>query len=266
MRFARAEDAVSESVGFILMISIIMTAMAIVLMIGYPMFINSVNEAHMQNAEEGFYLMSTNANKVVLFESPIQSSELKLNGGTLSLRKDGYINVSYKYYNHTTSADDYSFQNKSITVLEYQIGDQRVAYILGGVCRKNGNSSVMLHDPLIYMYNAGTSNATLFVPMILYQNDIGAIGGTGLAQITFVSPYYSRELGTLKYPEPDRRDNVSMVNITMQSDYNDCFKRYFKSMGFDPDITADGLLIMEEPYTPEISLYIPRPDIAVQIT
>jgi len=100
---------------------------------------------------------------------------------------------------------------------------------MGGVCRKNGDSSVMLHDPLIYMYNANTSNATLFVPLILYQNDIGAIGGNGLAQITFVSPHYSKELSTLKYPEPDRRDEVSKVNITMQSDYNDCFKRYFES-------------------------------------
>jgi len=81
MRLVDAEDAVSESVGFILMISILMTAMAMVLMIGYPMFINSVNEAHMQNVEEGFYLISTNANKVVMFESPIQSSELKTERG-----------------------------------------------------------------------------------------------------------------------------------------------------------------------------------------
>jgi hypothetical protein len=266
MRFVKAEDAVSESVGFVIIVSIIMTAMAMVLMIGYPMFINSVNEAHMQNVEEGFYLMSTNANKVILFESPIQSSELRMNGGTISLREDGYINVSYEYYNYTTSAYEPDDDNRSITVLEYQISDQRVAYIMGGVCRKNGDSSVMLHDPLIYMYNAGTSNATLFVPLILYQNDIGAIAWTGLAQVTFESPYYSKELSTLKYPEPDRKDRVRKINITMQSDYNDCFSRYFKSLGFNPTITPGGLLTMEQGYSPDISLYVPRSDIAVQVT
>lgn len=263
MTLIKSDDAVSESVGFVLMILIITTSVAAVLMIGYPIFTDSVNEAHMMNMEEGFYLMSTNANKVVLFESPLQASELKLNGGALSLRDDGYINVSYEYWDGSYKRDH---DNMSLTVIEYVIGNKKIAYIMGGVCRKDGSSSVMLNDPLVYLYNSGSSNSTLFVPLIEYQNDIGAIAGTGLAQITFISPYYSKEMGTLNYPEPDRHDQVSMVNITMKSDYNDCFSRYFKSMGFNPSITPDGVLTMENPYNPRISLYVPRSDIAVTVT
>lgn len=261
MTFVKSDDAVSESVGFVLMILIITTAIAAVLMIGYPIFADSVNEAHMQNMEEGFYLMSTNANKVVLFESPIQASELKLNGGALSLRDDGYINVSYEYRDGSNNIPDHD--NMSLTVIEYVMGDKKIAYIMGGVCRKDGSSSVMLNDPLVYMYNAGSANSTLFVPLIEYQNDVGAIAGTGLVQITFISPYFSKEMGTLSYPEPDRHDQVSKVNITMKSDYNGCFSRYFKSMGFNPSITSDGVLTMEQSYNPRISLYVPRSDIAV---
>ncbi len=260
MNFTGSDEAVSEAVGFILLTFIITLSIAIVMMTGYQAFIGTINEAHMQNMERGFYLMSNNANKVVLFESPQQASELKMDGGALSLRNDGYINISYW--------DDtgFNFENRSIIALEYGVGDEKVAYIIGGVCKKQGNYSVMLHEPLIYFNNEGDQNSTLFIPLIGYQNDFGTIAGTGIAHLTFTSPYYSKMLSTIKYPETENASQVSRINITMKSDYNGCFSQYFKSLGFNPSITPDGVLTMEQNFNPAITLYIQKSLIAVTIS
>jgi len=260
MNFRGSDEAVSEAVGFILLTFIITLSIAIVMMTGYQVFIGMINEAHMQNMEKGFYLMSNNANKVVLFESPQQASELKMDGGVLSLKNDGYINISY--WDNT----GFDFDNRSIIALEYEIGDEKVAYIMGGVCKKEGSYSVMLHEPLIYFNNVGAQNSTLFMSLIGYQNDFGAIAGTGIAHLTFTSPYYSKMLSTIRYPETKNASQVSKINITMKSDYNYCFSQYFKSLGFNPSMTPDGVLTMERGFNQPITLYIQKSLIAVTIS
>jgi hypothetical protein len=263
MRFINDDCAVSESVGFVLLAFIIMLGISVVLMIGYPIYTNSVNEGHIQNMENGFFLLSANANKVALYESPIQSSELKIHDGTLSLKQDGYINISYTY--GPTNIDDYT--NKSLPIMEYTINNNNVAYLLGGVCKKDGDSpSIMLNSPLSYRYTTGNTPTIVF-PLIEYPTEYGSIAGRGLTRVTISSPYYSKLIGSLNYPNAVRVDEVKNVTIYMKSDYTHSFSKYFHdNLGFTEIQNDDNLLIMNKDCTLDpITLYIVPCKISIDI-
>lgn len=254
MTFIKAEDAVSETLGFALLVFILTTAMAAVLMIGYPIYQGEVTKGHMQNMEEGFYLLSANANKVAMYESPSQSSELKLYGGTLMLRDLGYFNVSFEY--GIGMPTKYAYFNQTLNTLEYESGNTRLAYFLGGVCRKDGATSIMLKEPSIYGYDTFNTK-TLVISMVEIDNSMEALAGTGPIRITFNSPFYSKMVGTLLYPSANRTEQVTKVTIRMKSDYNDCFERYFRDRyGFDGGPDANGVLVMQKTYLPGITLYL----------
>jgi hypothetical protein len=250
LRLLADDNAVSESLGFVLLAFIIMMAMTLVVMMGYPMYQNAINEGHLTNMEEGFYLLSANANKVVTYESPIQSSELKLYGGTLWLRDDGYFNIEYT---HDSVNDVYTHE---LPVMEYVINDKKIAYVLGGVCKRDGiDSSIMLRDPLSYGFTANGKD-TLVLPLVDYTNVNGALAGEGLTRVTISSPYYAKMIGTLNYPNAIRVEKVSYIKINMSSEYTDSFSRYFQGLGFIEDSNTNNHLIMHRTCNPEITMYI----------
>ncbi len=256
MRLMHSEEAVTESLAFMLISTIMTISLAAVMVIGYPVFTNTLSDAHMGNMEEGFYLVAYNANKVVLSESPIQSSELRMYGGTLALRNDGYMNVSYQYWNGTDHAS--GSQNLTLTALEYGMNDERIAYLLGGVFEKKmGAPSFVQHDPIIYSYHSGGTE-TLVIPMIQYQSDTGAIAGSGYARLTIASPYYSRTMGTLRYPSSVQATNVDAVRIVVSSEYGDSISKYLQDKcGFHVVSATGNEVTLENSYSPGISLYIP---------
>jgi len=262
MKLFIKDDAVSESLGFILLAFILTMAISIVLMIGYPIYQNTITQAHMQNMEEGFLLLSANANKVALYDSPIQSSELKLYGGSLWLRNDGYFNITYT--TETGLRDNYNY---TIQVIEYALNDKSIAYIMGATCEKTGSTSIMMSEPAMYKNDTTGSNYTMVIPIINYQNDMGALAGTGLARLTISSPYYAKMVGTLSYPPATHVEHVKEIYITMKSSYSDCFCRYFQDrFGFTVVSSTGGELTMMHTYEdPGITLYIIPCQLSVEV-
>lgn len=270
MSFLKADEGVSESLGFVLVALILTTVIAAILMIGYPIYQQSINEGHMQNMEEGFYLLSANANKVALYESPIQSSELKLYGGVLSLHDDGYIKIYYKYYDSVAHVDKWADDPITIPshkIMEYSLNNDKVAYVMGGVCKKEGGSSIVLKDPIAYQYMTG-STRTMVIPLIDYANQIEALAGTEFTRVELRSPYYSRAMSTLIYPNAERIDTVKEIQIEMTSEYNDCLGRYFTDkLGFYKEPNGvNGLPVLRLDCSANpITLYVPHCQLYVEI-
>jgi hypothetical protein len=271
MMLLKADDGVSESLGFVLIALVLTMTMAAILMIGYPIYQESINEGHMKNMEEGFYLLSANANKVALYESPVQSSEIKLYGGVLSMENDGYIKIFYKrdiggidVWNDVHSG--YPITN-DLQIMEYSLYNQQVAYVMGGVFRNDGSGQVLLKDPLTYQYPAGTAK-TVVMPLIQNDNLRDAVAGAELSRIEFKNPSYSRETSTLIYPKSDRIENVKEVKIKITSKYNDALSRYFiDRLGFhivsnDPGDPAEQVTLDKNYYAEvagnTVTLYVPH--------
>jgi hypothetical protein len=143
--------------------------------------------------------------------------------------------------------------------MEYRLNDKKVGYILGGVCSKDGDSSLMLSEPSIYNYTNSTNHMTIVVPMTTFQDPVGAISGSGTARVIINSPYYSKTSNSVSYPAATRYDNVDHITIEMKSDYNQCFKLYFeKTLNFQEVSDADGVFLVKKDFddlTP-VTLYV----------
>ncbi len=259
----KSDEAVSESVGYIILVGILVTVVSIVLMIGYPIFQSSIQEGHMQNMQEAFYLLSANANKVAMYESPTQSAELQLNGGALSINDTGFFEITY----YDSSNNIIGTNNTTnLIVMEYKLGDNTVAYILGGVCSGYGYSSTMLSKPSMYEYTNTDGHTTIVVPVTTFQNSIGAIGGTGTVRVIINSPYYSKTLNSVSYPAAVHYDYVYHISIRMKSDYNQCFKAYFENtLGFTEVSDSDGVFEVKKDYSDPATLYVVPSKISVNI-
>jgi hypothetical protein len=217
----------------------------------------------MQNMQEAFYLLSANANKVAMYESPTQSAELQLNGGALSINNIGFFNITaYDSSNQIIGTNNIT----NLVVMEYKLSDNTVAYILGGVCSRYGDSSSMINEPSIYTYKDAADHATIVVPLTTFDNSIGAIGGTGTVRDIINSPYYSKTSRSVSYPPAFRYDDVAYITVTMKSGYNQCFKAYFENtLGFHEVSDSDGVFEVRNDYSPHATLYVVTSKITADI-
>ena len=78
-----SETAVSEALGFILTLSIVLLASGIVYTNGLPMLQNSMRTSHFQEMEESFMLLGQNIDEVAYERAPIRCTELKIYQGSI---------------------------------------------------------------------------------------------------------------------------------------------------------------------------------------
>jgi hypothetical protein len=252
----RSDAAVSESLGYIIITGILLTALAIIFAIGFPVYNNYVDQSHMQNMIEGFDLVSENANNVAMLRTPYQQSELKLFEGTIALKGAGNMLVEcYSYDGATyhqivpTGSNSSSGDSVALRTLEYSKGDSSIAYLLGGVFKKDTYTYPVIKKPAMYTFTREDGTPVLVMPLISLYNSQSALAGNALARISFGTLYYSKKNQVI--PQPDLRiyDHVQLIRITLESDYNDCLLPYFRDdLGFIVTASVNGKLVMEKTY------------------
>ncbi|MCD1294740.1 hypothetical protein CUJ83_06975 [Methanocella sp. CWC-04] len=229
--------------GYILVTFILVTSISIILLIGYPAFTQELDRSHLQNMEEGFYIMASEGNKVAMLESTFQSAELKLHGGSLGIREDGYINI-FCYSDHEGN-NLMGNNSTTLSAMEYSINDQGVAYLLGGVCRKNGDYTYAVKNPEIY-----NSSNMFVVPVIKFYNSNVAISGNGLTRISISTPYYSKLSQYVSYPMPSYYDNVKRIDVHLSGDYTNYLSRFFQDeLYFNELSNTGGVVVLSNNYT-----------------
>lgn len=257
MGMLRSDRAVSESIGFILISTIIFISFVMIFAIGYPMYNNYVDDNHMQNVEKSFYIVAQNANLVAMQKSMLTSSELKMYGGTLATRDTGVMDIAYWGTSGLLGENQ-----TTLSALEYSKGTEKIAYVDGSVCRSGLNGAVMLQDPEI-----SESAGMVFVPMISLFNSEVSIAGTTLTRISIMTPYYSKYYQMIRSPQPIVISNVQTISINITGDYAPCLRSYFHDkLGFDPSTGASGEPLMNKTYWPAtITLIMITSDVSISV-
>lgn len=248
-----SDAAVSESIGYVIISGILCSLLAIIFLMGYPLYNNYVDQSHLQNMMEGFDLVSENGNNVALLKTPYQQSEIKLYGGNVGIRGVGTMRVQYfaDLAGTTpvapTGGSSTTGDSVALRALEYSKDDSTIAYLLGGVFKRDEHTYPVIKKPDIYSYTRADGTPVLYLPLIsLYENTY-SLAGTTLARISFGTLYYSKKNQTVSQPVFNIYDHVRLVKITLESDYNDCLYTYFHDeWGFDKDMgesTADKLVM-----------------------
>lgn len=225
IKLLSSEDAVSEVVGFVTILGLLVLSIGIIGVAGYPIVKNAQEANHIENTKQSFIVLANNVNKVVIGQAPSQSVELKMYGGSLSVTGSSTINIIITDSTGTTSLES------SMRSIESTVGDTVIAYEGTGVWAKypNGNT-ILVSKPLIT-----NQNNVLVIPVVTI-NGASSIGGSGVSRVNVC------EQGCAM-PKVFFFPNVSNINVTINSSYLDGWNNYLTDIQLNKTKNVDVYIL-----------------------
>jgi len=175
------ENAVSETIGFIIIFALMMTGIGLVTLYGYPMLMQEQQNANLRNMERNMIVLQNDLKNLVFKAIPYEETSLQVSGGSLSINSGQGI----EYFTVNVSGSpflpfpDGKFYPGQLTY--YSDSGGIVSLENGAVLLRYENQpgSVMISEPR-WFYDPPTN--TLVVPLInlnadasLSQNGIGNV-------------------------------------------------------------------------------------------
>ncbi|WMW21558.1 hypothetical protein RE476_09175 [Methanolobus mangrovi] len=244
MNFTKSDDAVSEMVDYSIILSIILLATGIIVVAGVPMLEHIQETQHTDNIKQSFQVLAPNVNKVVFGNAPAQSVELKMYGGSLSVTKDNYINISMQVWNNSAGSPETVSFGRQMGNIENDFQNTLICYENSGVWAKYASGdSVMVAEPR-FTY----ANNVLVIPDASVSGS-SSVSGSGLVRVTADAGRRSIE----------SYRNVSQVNVTVTSDYFKAWEKFLNERlemsTIDINETTQTVLAGKS-YTENIDVYI----------
>lgn len=246
------DGAVSEMVDYSIILSIIILATAIIVVAGVPMLEHMQETQHTENIKQSFQVLAPNVNKVVFGNAPAQSVELKMYGGSLSVIKNNYINISMQTWNNSASSFETVSFGKQMGNIENDFQGTLISYENSGIWAKySSGDAIMLAEPR-FTY----ANNVLVIPDASISG-ASSISGSGLVRVTADAGRRSIE----------SYQNISQINITITSDY---FKAWEKFLNEHLEMTTyvndtSQTVLASKNYTENIDVYIVKAAMDVTI-
>lgn len=230
--FFASESAVSESVGFILITGIMVAAIGIILIIGYPALQNWIGDGHMQNMERGFIVLGNNIDRIMSQNAQMQSVELNLNGGSIMTTDTGTFNISYTYFDTSHNLQTKSESWNMMTIIYNYHGNRHVGYEFGNVVENIGSDGYSLSGPKF------VEGDPFIIPITDLYGGNTAVGGEGVSKVTI----YGRRSAI------NMTSNVCYINMSVKSDFYKAWESYFKKLNMDTRVD-DSLKVAYGNYT-----------------
>ncbi len=204
-----SEDAVSEVVGFVTIFGMLAISILIIGVAGYPLVKSAQEVNNIENTKQSFTVLAANINKVVLGQTPSQSVEIKMYGGSLSVTGNSVINITAN-----SSGPRIPLVNSTLRSIESAVGDTVIAYEGTGVwiTYPNGNT-LLIYKPLI------TNQSNVLVIPVVSINGTSSTGGSGMSRVTAKG-----------VPSVTFYKNVSDIIVTITGDYTRGWEDYFKNI------------------------------------
>ncbi len=211
------KNALSDVVGFILLLSVVATAIGFTLVMSMPELLRSQDEAQYQNIEQAFTVLDSHTSKAQYSNYLSQTTEMKLAGGTV-------------YVNETDSSIVVMLSNTPVYsgylgTIHYIINGHDIGYQCGGIWESyESGGSVMLSAP-----DFNYKHETLTLPIMQIRGN-GSASGTGKLYITTrsdPSPSVVFPLGTNILTSNPIFADMACVYIT--SDYYKGWADYINS-------------------------------------
>lgn len=231
-----SEDAVSEVVDFVTILGIMLVFIGLIGVVGYPLITNAQEVNNIESTKQSFAVLAASLNKVVLGQTPSQSVEIKMYGGSLRITGSSTINITAN-----SSGQRITLVNSTMRSIESTVGENVIAYEGTGVWIKypNGNT-LLVSKPLI------TNQSNVLVIPVVSINGTSSSGGRGMSRVT------AKGIPSVKY-----YSNVSDIIVRINSSYADGWQNRFFGSIMDWTICTNKLDCISELGTPDnIDVYI----------
>ena len=146
-------EAVSESIGYLIIFGLILTGIGLITLYGYPLLIQQQSSANMRNMEQTMIVLQNDIKSLTYKLANYKETSLRVSGGTLSLY--GTANTLQKFKIQTPDGSMDAFSPGELRY--FSTNDNTVITLENGaVIEKplSTNGSFMLADPRWYLDNS----------------------------------------------------------------------------------------------------------------
>lgn len=209
----RNNAAVSETVGYILLLAIVTLSMGVIYIVGYPALQSNIDANAFESAEQNFIVLQSNMERVAFDQTPVKVLKLKLQSSEIATSNRSSITIDYdgNTFFYPTGEIEYSKDNKAIS------------YEMGSVFKRYPPSSVvMVSEPKIYTGKVNNVNVTTIgIVSVNGHNDF--ISGNGIVTLT------------MKNNESymDTTSGRTDVKIQINSTHAQKWEEFLEENGFD---------------------------------
>ena len=146
-------EAVSESIGYLIIFGLILSGIGLITLYGYPLLMQQQSSANMRNMEQTMIVLQNDIKSLTYKLANYKETSLRVSGGSLSLYGPTYTLQKFKIQTPDGSMDAFSpgelryFSTNDNTVITLENG---------AVIEKplSTNGSFMLADPRWYLDNS----------------------------------------------------------------------------------------------------------------
>ncbi len=230
----KSEKAVSEVIGMVLILSIMVVVIGSIMIVGIPMIQSSRDRGKMDVAANTFLSLQNDIEEVVRGPiwvrdpsnitlingtGPSRETEFELMGGTLSVAPNkANLTCTLDCNNITVDRPGITIPPSNIT---YTADNEAIIYENGAVIQKyESGVPLMVSNPLINIYDDGVNNTIVSIHTISIKGTLSSAGGDGKAWVETGLTYYNQTIDPPRY--------VNQTNITLYSDYSDAWEMFFR--------------------------------------
>jgi hypothetical protein len=202
------EEAVSEAIGFILILGLVISSIALVTLYGYPVLLKEQSNTDVRNMERAMIVIQNDIKSLCYKNVPYKETSLQVSGGSL-----GLVNTSGSTSNFQITYGIDSFGPFPVGMLTYKSdrGTEVITLENGAVVKRqdDASGSTMLAEPR-WFYDTQTSTFVIYLISINSTESMSK-SGMGVVRMSLgdVQTYHNTSAMTgsttvtVQYTSPD---------------------------------------------------------------
>jgi hypothetical protein len=221
------DTAVSESLGYILLFAIALTAIGIILLTGNSIINNERSNDNFQNMIQSFSIIQSDLTQVALEKTPVETTMIHMEGGSVGLNNNaGSITVytgSNPVYDNSTGQLIFTKDNDLMS---------NVSIENGGVWEASDGYSYVIASPRIYV--TPDTNTLVLNIIKLYAPNGQPIADSGSGTMN-IEMSFNQTFPPQTYP-------CNSVTLQIDTNYTQAWENYLSNMvaGTSANVTYDS--------------------------
>ncbi|MBN1194821.1 MAG: hypothetical protein JXA08_05685 [Methanomicrobiaceae archaeon] len=224
-----SDDAVSESIGFIIIFGLVITGIALVSLYGYPLLLKQQVSSDERTMEQTLLILQNDMKLLSYSNVPYKDTSLRVSGGALSVFNTSASQQTFtiRYWNTTGGYTETKVYQPGELRYSSDAGTAVISIENGAILKRqqDATGSVMLAEPR-WFFDSTTQTLVVFLLSVQADTDMSLSGIGNIQMSRTVEP----AVITMDYPAPGQ--NVSVrYTPDPDNDYSVAWKQYFTGSG-----------------------------------
>ncbi len=228
MKFLSSEKAVSEVMGYAIILGLTITGVAMIILVGVPSIYKLQDMTAVKNAEQAFTLSDSKASSTLLGDAPQRMAKINLGGGSVIVEPNETGRESYMIIRSVNNTFNITIPMGKI---KYSYGDRIVGYEGGGIWSKYPSGGSVMLSPPEFHYDG----RTLTFPILTVNGNTTA-GGKGTAAVLFKKNstlvLFPNTTIDVNRTNPLNYSISGKVYVNITSDFYDAWAEYARSLSY----------------------------------